>query len=53
MKLCSRQIAGGKKQASFNTSFLEAHEVFFQIACEGDSQSLCTVTFRQKSLDLR
>ena len=33
------------KIASSNTSRLEAHVDFFQIAYEGDFQSLCTVTF--------
>ena len=31
--------------ASSNTSRLEAHVGFFQIAYEGDFRSLCTVTF--------
>ena len=34
-----------RKVASSNTSCLEAHADFFQIAYEGDFRSLCTVTF--------
>ena len=36
------------KVSSSNTSRLEAHAGFFQIAYEGDFQYLCTVTFWQK-----
>ena len=34
-----------RKVASSNTSCLEARAGFFQIAYEGDFQSLCTTTF--------
>ena len=37
-----------RKVASSNTSCLEAHASFFQIAYEGDFLSLCTVIFWQK-----
>ena len=37
-----------RKVASSNTSCLEAHADFFQIAYEGDFRVLCTVTFWQK-----
>ena len=37
-----------RKVMSSNTSHLEAHEGFFQIAYEGDFRSLCTVTFWRK-----
>ena len=37
-----------RKVASSNTSRLEAHAGFFQIAYEGDFQSLCTVELLKK-----
>ena len=41
-------FAYNRKVASSNTSLLEAHAGFFQIAYEGDFRSLCAVTFQQK-----
>ena len=37
-----------RKVASSNTSRLEAHAGFFQIAYEGDFQFLCTVELLKK-----
>ena len=37
-----------RKVASSNTSRLEAHAGYFQIAYEGDFLFLCTLTFRQE-----
>ena len=39
------QFLDCRKVVSSNTSRLEAHAGFFQIAYEWDFQSLCTVTF--------